>query len=158
MKKTVITFLVAGVLVSAATTSVFAAEGGKHYTDSDNNGICDYTKQQVASCTALCNSLSNASSTVESVASKIVTNAKYMDADNDGVCDNYTGSGNGGGNGNSGNSNWGNDSGYVDSDNDGVCDNYTGSGNGGGCDNYADRVRPQDGTGNQYGCGHRKNR
>lgn len=171
MKKTVISILAVGVLISAATTSVFAAGSGKNYTDSDNNGICDYTKQQVVSCTALCSSLNNASAAAESVASKLVTNAKYIDADNDGVCDNYTGSGNGGG--------------YVDSDNDGVCDNYTGSGNGSGygsgngncgngnggngsgyvdsdndgvCDNYANRVRPQDGTGYHHGSGHGKNR
>lgn len=150
MKKTVISILAVGVLISAATTSVFAAGGGKNYTDSDNNGICDYTKQQVVSCTALCSSLNNASAAAESVASKLVTNAKYVDEDNDGICDNYTGSGNGSGygsgNGNSGNGNGGNSSGYVDSDNDGVCDNY------------ANRIRPQDGTGYHHGSGHGKNR
>lgn len=142
MKKTVISILAVGVLISAATTSVFAAGGGKNYTDSDNNGICDYTKQQVVSCTALCSSLNNASAAAESVASKLVTNAKYVDEDNDGICDNYTGSGNG----NSGNGNGGNSSGYVDSDNDGVCDNY------------ANRIRPLDGTGYHHGSGHGKNR
>lgn len=48
-------------------------------------------------------------------------NRSFVDADNDGVCDNR-------GNGN-----------FVDADNDGVCDNR-GTG-----------VRPQDGTGRQWG-------
>ncbi len=80
------------------------------------------------------------------------TGACYVDADGDGVCDNYAGRG-------------GNGAGYVDADGDGVCDNYgtgvgngvgngNGAGNGGGyvdadgdgvCDNY--------GTGNGYGNG-----
>lgn len=47
--------------------------------------------------------------------------SNYADVDNNGVCDNYTGTGNGGGNGN-----------YVDGDNNGVCDNYAGAGNGAG--------------------------
>lgn len=84
----------------------------------------------------------------------------YADADGDGVCDNYAGNANGTGRG----------QGYVDADGDGVCDNYgQGLGNGRGqgyvdadndgvCDNYAQNGcgRGQ-GVGNGQGCGkHRR--
>lgn len=71
----------------------------------------------------------------------------YVDTDGNGVCDNYAG--NGGGRG-----------GYVDADNDGICDNYgQGLGNGCGrgyvdadndgiCDNYG-----QNGCGKGQGAG-----
>ncbi len=58
----------------------------------------------------------------------------YVDADGDGICDNYGngyGCGNGQGNGNGYGPGNGNGAGYVDADNDGVCDNY-GAGNGRG--------------------------
>lgn len=64
----------------------------------------------------------------------------YIDADNDGICDNQS----------SGKY-------YTDNDNDGVCDNqnsgkyYTDNNNDGVCDNYSERIRPQDGTGFQRG-------
>ena len=143
MKKTVLSFLVAGVLVSASATSVLAAGGGSNYTDADNNGICDYAKQQAAACQGLRDSLNIAPAAAESVSSVLKTNSQYMDADNDGVCDNYTGSGSGYG---SGSCNGANGSGYVDSDHDGICDHYT------------NRVCPQDGTGNQHGHRHGQNR
>ncbi len=59
------------------------------------------------------------------------TSTCYVDADGDGVCDNYAErGGNGYGNGNGG--------GYVDADGDGVCDNYgTGNGYGNGNGNGA---------------------
>ena len=44
----------------------------------------------------------------------------YVDADGDGVCDNY------------GSGYCGNGAGYVDADGDGVCDNYAGQGQGRG--------------------------
>ena len=51
----------------------------------------------------------------------------YVDADNDGVCDNWQDGGYGGGYGNGG--------GYVDADNNGVCDNWQDGGYGGGYGN-----------------------
>ena len=69
-------------------------------------------------------------------------NRSFVDADNDGVCDNR---GNGYGN-------------FVDADNDGVCDirgngnrNFVDADNDGICDNRGTGVRPQDGTGRQWG-------
>lgn len=148
MKKTIISFLVAGALISAGTISAFAAGGN---TD-------------------------HASAPTKTLYSTTGTGVNYMDTDNDGVCDNYTVSGNatanvssnsndnGSGNGNAnGSSNCNangsgicnangsgicnsNGSGYVDADHDGICDNYAG------------RSCPQDGTGNQYGRQHGKNR
>ena len=81
----------------------------------------------------------------------------FVDADNDGICDNQ-GNGNFVGADNDGicdNQGYGN---FVDADNDGVCDNR-GNGNGnfvdvdndGVCDNRGTGVRPQDGTGRQWG-------
>ena len=72
-------------------------------------------------------------------AGSCATTSAYVDADNDGVCDNYeaggcgrqNGAGNGTGNGS-----------YVDADNDGVCDNYEAGGcgrqNGAGNGSYVD--------------------
>ena len=65
-------------------------------------------------------------------------NRSFVDADNDGVCDNR------------GNVN------FVDVDNDGVCDNrgngnFVDADNDGVCDNRGTGVRPQDGTGRQWG-------
>ncbi len=67
----------------------------------------------------------------------------FVDQNMDGICDNCTGTGKG--------------NGLIDADGDGVCDNYTGTGKGNGftdtdgdgvCDN---QLRPQNGTGKQFG-------
>lgn len=76
-----------------------------------------------------------------------------VDADGDGICDNYDPNRCPGG-------------GFVDADGDGVCDNYDpdncpGGGNGGyvdadgdgTCDNYDPENCPGNGTGGGYGCG-----
>lgn len=60
---------------------------------------------------------------------------RFIDADGDGVCDNYNGTQPGGGKGYGNGAGQG--AGFVDADGDGICDNY---GN-----------RPADGTGNKYG-------
>lgn len=109
MKKAMISFLLAAVLITSGTISVFAAGRGKNYTDAHNNCVCD-CKQ----------------------------NTGYVDSNNDGICDNF---------GTSGNCSFTHKnsncaSGYVDSDNNGICDNFDTSNN---------RVRPQNGTGNQHG-------
>ncbi len=72
--------------------------------------------------------------------------ANYVDADGNGVCDNYGVNGNG--------------VNYVDTDGNGVCDNYGVNGNGvnyidtdgdGVCDNYGNKVCPRNGMGRKLG-------
>lgn len=133
MKKTVISFLIAGVLISAGSVSALAAGSGSNYTDSDRNGVCDYAEARTISGTASCGMIDCTPVATGAVCSAAKAGANYTDADNDGICDNYTGSGKGSGYG------CGNGSGYSDANNDGVCDNYS------------NRSCPRNGTGNQHG-------
>lgn len=176
MKKTVISFLAAGALLAAGTISVFAAGDDASATD-NAAGTPKYSETSAGVSDAAYQQLSLESSTSETVAAETETGVNYVDADGDGICDNYDGTSNGYGNGCG--------AGYVDADGDGVCDNYDGSSNGYGngcgygngacsgngsgagyvdsdsngvCDNYENRTCPQDGTGNQYGGHHGRNR
>lgn len=51
-------------------------------------------------------------STLQLYGQRINQGVGYVDANNDGICDNFTGGGQGTG------------AGYIDADNDGICDNY----------------------------------
>lgn len=114
MKKTIIGLLVAGTLISAGTISAFAAGGSRNSVNTDGQGICSYTVNETAP----------ASVSTRQLSSGADKNAGYIDADHDGICDNYDGSGNG--------------TCYSDSNKDGICDNY------------ADRDCPYNGTGNHH--------
>lgn len=81
----------------------------------------------------------------------------FIDEDGDGVCDNYSnrpmdgtgyGAKNGGGYGGNGTGMNTEAPNFVDEDGDGLNDNYADADDDGVCDNFATRVRPQDGTGN----------
>ena len=117
-KRTVVIALVALLAVAAVPTIAFAsAQGGATTTEPVvARGIAD--------------SAPAAQKAVEAASTAAPACPGYVDADNDGVCDNYAagtcaGQGNGRGQG----------AGYVDADGNGTCDNYeagTCPGNGAG--------------------------
>ncbi|MDD2426949.1 MAG: hypothetical protein PHR78_01670 [Eubacteriales bacterium] len=81
----------------------------------------------------------------------------FVDEDEDGVCDNFAnrpmdgtgyGAKNGGGYGGYGTGMNTEAPNFADEDGDGLNDNYADADDDGVCDNFATRVRPQDGTGN----------
>lgn len=111
MKKTVVGFLTAGVILSAGALSVFAAGPGSNFTDANADGVCDFAESTSASTEAVYTPLSQASTATAETTESTAPMRNYVDADNDGVCDNYAG-----------------------------------------------RSCPQDGTGNQYGGHHGRNR
>lgn len=83
MKKTVIGFILAGALISAAAGSVFAA-GARNYTDADRDGICNYRQAETSCDTQVC------PRTDSSTVSFSQTGPDYSDKDNNGICDNYS--------------------------------------------------------------------
>ena len=149
-KRTVAIALVALLTVAAVPTIAFAsAQGGATTTEPVvARGIAD--------------SAPVAQKAVEAASTAAPACPGYVDADNDGVCDNYAAGTCAQG---------GHQRGYVDADNDGVCDNYAsgacaGQGNGRGqgagyvdadgngtCDNYEAGTCPGNGTGHGHGQG-----
>lgn len=124
MKKALISFLAAGIIISAGAGTVLAAGGNSSPAPARSSRICNYVEGTAASGTC----------------------TNYIDADNDGICDNYTDSGSRNGTCIENGTCIRNGICYNDSDNDGMCDNYT------------DRDRPQNGTGNQCRNRHGRNR
>ena len=149
-KRTVAIALVALLTVAAVPTIAFAsAQGGATTTEPVvARGIAD--------------SAPVAQKAVEAASTVAPARPGYVDADNDGVCDNYAAGTCAQG---------GHHRGYVDADNDGVCDNYAsgacaGQGNcrgqgagyvdadgNGTCDNYEAGTCPGNGAGHGHGQG-----
>ena len=108
MKKLVTGILTAVLVLGVGVTSAFAAGRGCHFRDEYNDGVCNFA---YTSCT-------------------------FVDADEDGICDNCG----------INIDEMGYSRHYIDADNDGVCDNYT------------EGVCPQNGAGRGYGCRRGHNR
>ena len=130
MKKVFATALTLALVLTAATTSVFAA--GHDLGLGAGKGLCDASG---ANC-------QYAGAGQDGVCDYLGANCRYTDADQDGVCD-YLGA----------------NCRYTDADGDGICDHWgTGCGGGQGlgftdgngdgvCDNRFSSSRPMDGSG-----------
>ncbi len=121
MKKIMVIIPAAVLTIGAATMGVLA-----NTASAEKPGISvDY-----ASAFSRNNAQAAEKSSTVTVISQANSRGNFVDDNNDGICDNYTGSGNGN---------------FVDNDNDGICDNY------------ADGACPQNGAGNGHhrgnGCG-----
>ncbi|MBQ7133328.1 MAG: hypothetical protein IJO20_02430 [Ruminococcus sp.] len=98
MKKTMIIVLSVVMIMCIAAVGAFAADRDRNRACKEESAVVCETQSCTVNCDEICD------------------NKNYVDADNDGVCDNYSENCN----------NTGADGkNYADADSDGVCDNYS---------------------------------
>ena len=124
MRKTFLGIMAIIIALSAGTTSAFASGSGANYNyaDSDGENICDTADSKCTSVDTNEDDICTESNTYRKSCLKDDIK-KFVDADNDGACDNYADNQSGkNGQGCGIQNKCGNN--FVDADDDGICDNY----------------------------------